>query len=176
MAKEVATQEEKPRKSKKKIIIIIVALLLLSLIGGGAIFWFKMREPAAPVPATTAETSTAQSNTTQNQQTVTDIPRSNTQIVPLPVFTVNLSDAATTRYLKVGMEIELSSPEAAQEIQNQMVKIRDSIIILLSSKTYADLSTPVGKAQLKNEVASRINQILGTPRVVRVYFTEFVVQ
>ncbi len=174
MAKEVATTEEKPRKSKKKIIIIIVALLLLSLIGGGALFWFKMREPSAPVPAATE--TTTQTSTTQNQQPVTDIPRSNTQIVPLPTFTVNLSDAATTRYLKAGMEIEVSSPDAAQEIQNQMVKIRDAIIILLSSKTYADLSTPEGKAQLKNEVASRINQILGTPRVVRVYFTEFVVQ
>ena len=29
---------------------------------------------------------------------------------------------------------------------------------------------------LKNEVAARLNQILGTPRVIRIYFTEFVVQ
>ncbi len=174
MAKEPAKTEEAPKKSKKKIIIIILALLLLSLIGGGTFFWFQMREPSAPAQPATTETP-AQTPAGSNQP-VTDIPRSNTQIVPLPVFTVNLSDAATTRYLKVGMEIEVSSPDAAQELQNQMVKIRDSIIILLSSKTYADLSSPEGKAQLKNEVASRINQILGTPRVVRVYFTEFVVQ
>ena len=33
-----------------------------------------------------------------------------------------------------------------------------------------------GKVLLKAEVASRLNQILGGPYVVRVYFTEFVVQ
>ena len=32
------------------------------------------------------------------------------------------------------------------------------------------------KLLLKNEVADRLNQILGAPRVTRVYFTEFVIQ
>lgn len=94
----------------------------------------------------------------------------------LPTVTVNLADAAGDRYLKVGMEVEVSSPDAVRDIQAQSAKIRDAIIILLSSKTYAELSSTEGKMQLKNEVAARLNQILGTPRVVRVYFTDFVVQ
>ena len=106
----------------------------------------------------------------------TDIPRPVVNNVALPTVTVNLADAAGDRYLKVGMEVEVSSPDAVRDIQAQSAKIRDAIIILLSSKTYAELSSTEGKMQLKNEVAARLNQILGTPRVVRVYFTDFVVQ
>lgn len=74
------------------------------------------------------------------------------------------------------MEVEVSTPDAVRELDAQAPKVRDAIIILLSGKTYAELSTADGKMLLKNEVAARLNQILGTPRVVRIYFTEFVVQ
>lgn len=178
-AKEAATEPKKGSK-KLKIIIIIVVLLLL-LIGGAITFWwFQFREPA-PVPsgatqppaaAATASTETA----TAKGQAATDIPRPTTTIVPLPSVMVNLADAAGNRYLKLSMEVEVSAPEAVQEIQSQQARIRDAIIILLSSKTFTELSTAEGKMQLKNEVASRLNQILGTPRVVRIYFTDFVVQ
>lgn len=96
--------------------------------------------------------------------------------VPLPDLTVNLADPGGTRYLKIGMEVELNAPEAAQELTAQNARVRDAIILLLSSKTVAALSSPDGKVLLKNEVAARLNQILGEPRVVRIFFTNFVFQ
>lgn len=96
--------------------------------------------------------------------------------VPLPELTVNLADPSGTRYLKIGMEVELTSPEVAQELQSQNARVRDAIILLLSSKTVAQLATPEGKVLLKNEVAARLNQILGAPRIVRIFFTNFVFQ
>lgn len=96
--------------------------------------------------------------------------------VPLPELTVNLADPSGTRYLKIGMEVELTSPEVAQELQAQNARVRDAIILLLSSKTVAQLATPEGKVLLKNEVAARLNQILGAPRIVRIFFTNFVFQ
>lgn len=168
------------RSGKFKVVLIIIILLILLIGGAISFWWFQLREPGDPVkkgssslPA--AEASQADASAAQNAP-ATDMPRPVMNNVALPTVMVNLADAAGDRYLKVGMEVEVSSPDAVQEIQAQSAKIRDAIIILMSSKTYADLATTEGKMQLKNEVAARLNQILGTPRVVRIYFTEFVVQ
>lgn len=182
--KEPAPEVPAPKRKSKLKIIIIILVLIVVLIGGAVSFWwFQLREPVAPVfsNGTTAQPAGALAegagvSAGSASAAATDIPRATVNLVALPTVMVNLSDAAGDRYLTVGMEVEVSSPEAIQEIQRQNAKIRDSIIILLSSKTYADLASAEGKMQLKNEVAARLNQILGTPRVVRIYFTQFVVQ
>ena len=180
-----ATEKAEPKRSGKfKIILIILILLLLLLGGAGTFWWFQLREPGASIlggsggasqaPAASAEAAADGSGGTSAP--ATDIPRPAVHIAALPTVTVNLADAAGNRYLKVGMEVEVSAADAVRDIQAQSARIRDAIIILLSSKSYAELSSSEGKMQLKNEVASRLTQILGTPRVVRVYFTDFVVQ
>lgn len=103
-------------------------------------------------------------------------PRSVQKPVPLPELTVNLADAPGNRYLKIGMEVEFNTPDAGKTIQNETARVRDAIILLLSGKTVRELSSPDGKVMLKNEVAGRLNQILGSAQVVRVYFTDFVIQ
>lgn len=179
MAVKDKTNAGSKRSGKFKIILIIIILLILLIGGAISFWWFQLREPGVPVRSGGGVTSvTTQENPADavRNAPATDIPRPVVNNVALPTVMVNLADAAGDRYLKVGMEVEVTSPDAAQEIQAQTAKIRDAVIILLSSKTYAELSTTDGKMQLKNEVASRLNQILGTPRVVRIYFTEFVVQ
>lgn len=194
-AKDKENAAEKPKRSKLKIILIILFLITLLIGGAGAFWWFQLRQPGdsilpgamnAPVAGSQAgnqaESRAAQSGqnaqggqNAQNQP-VTDMPRPATSMATLPSVMVNLADAAGDRYLRVGMEVEVSTPDAVRELEAQSPKVRDAIIILLSGKTYADLSTAEGKMLLKNEVAARLNQILGTPRVIRIYFTEFVVQ
>lgn len=194
-AKDKENAGEKPKRSKLKIILIILFLITLLIGGAGAFWWFQLRQPGdsilpgavnAPVAGSQAgnqaESRAAQSGQNaqggqdaQNQP-VTDMPRPATSMATLPSVMVNLADAAGDRYLRVGMEVEVSTPDAVRELEAQSPKVRDAIIILLSGKTYADLSTAEGKMLLKNEVAARLNQILGTPRVIRIYFTEFVVQ
>ena len=96
-------------------------------------------------------------------------------VLPLPSITVNLSDPTGRRYLKMGMEVEVNADVSAA-LQANNARIRDAIIMLLAGKNYADISTPDGKVLLKAEVAARLNQILGAQRVIRVYFTDFVVE
>ncbi|MFT3958707.1 MAG: flagellar basal body-associated FliL family protein [Desulfovibrio sp.] len=104
-----------------------------------------------------------------------DLPRSSGQVLPLPPITVNISDPSGRRYLKLGMEVEVNADVAAA-LQANNPRIRDAIIMLLAGKTFNDISTPDGKVLLKAEVAARLNQILGAQRVIRVYFTDFVVE
>ena len=104
-----------------------------------------------------------------------DLPRSGGQVLPLPPITVNISDPSGRRYLKLGMEVEVNADVAAA-LQANNPRIRDAIIMLLAGKTFSDISSPDGKVLLKAEVAARLNQILGAQRVIRVYFTDFVVE
>ena len=83
--------------------------------------------------------------------------------------------SARNRYLKVTINVELY-PRAADEAGRKRARIRDSIINLLSSKSYADLVSVNGKYQLRDEIAARINLIISMGRVNSVYFTEFVIQ
>lgn len=104
-----------------------------------------------------------------------DLPRSTGQVLPLPPVTVNLADPGGRRYLKLGMEVEVNADVSA-DLKAKAPQIRDAIIMLLAGKGYEDIATPDGKVLLKAEVAARLNQILGAQRVIRVYFTDFMVQ
>jgi flagellar FliL protein len=55
-------------------------------------------------------------------------------------------------------------------------QLRDTILILLSSKDAASLRTPQGKFQLKEELTQRANALLPKGGIRSAYFTEFVVQ
>lgn len=175
---------KKGSRVKKIAIIIIILLIILSAGGAGAYWWFFLRVPgsgeeATPPPventAPPKGTAPAKSEGGPRIERQSDLPRSTGKVLPLPEFVVNLSDPSGKRYLKLGMEVEVNS-DVAQALKANSAKIRDAVIILLAGKSFADVSSAEGKVLLKAEVASRLNQILGGAYVVRVYFTEFVVQ
>ncbi len=180
---EAAAEAPKKKGKLKKIIIFAVILLMtLGAGGGGAYWWFFLRVPPAPgngaaqtaVPQPSGAAQQSKDNSPRVER-VTELPRSSGKVLPLPQFVVNLSDAAGKRYLKLGMEVEAAS-DISRELQAQDAKIRDAVITLLAGKSFAEVSSPEGKVLLKAEVAARLNQILGAPKIVRVYFTEFVVE
>jgi len=55
-------------------------------------------------------------------------------------------------------------------------KLRDSILDLLSAKTYKEMMDPIGKQRLRDEIALRANAYLTKGKIIKVYFTEFVIQ
>ncbi|WP_291440254.1 flagellar basal body-associated FliL family protein [Desulfovibrio sp.] len=197
-------QAENPKKkSRLKRIVIILAILLMTLSGAGlgGYWWLYLRTPAngAAVsspeatggdrPAERGAASGARqdghaaglpggqpaSGTDVRIERQSDLPRSGGMVLPLPPVTVNLADPSGRRYLKMGMEVEVNADVSAA-LQANNARIRDAIIMLLAGKSYADIASPDGKVLLKAEVAARLNQILGAQRVVRVFFTDFVVE
>jgi flagellar FliL protein len=72
--------------------------------------------------------------------------------------------------------MELNSPEVNVEVNENMSKIVDSILLLLSSKSFDDIYTVQGKFKLKDEITTRVNRFLVTGHVKDVYYTEFVIQ
>jgi flagellar FliL protein len=156
-------EEQVPEKKKgsalKWIIIAVVAVLILGGAGAGAYFFLvKSKAPAAEKKA--AEQARLQAAI----------------FWPMDPFIVNLIDNEGERYLKVVLQLEISDQPAVEELNLIKPKVRDSILDLLSSKTYKEMIDPIGKQRLRDEIALRANGYLAKGKIVKVYFTEFVIQ
>ncbi|MBI9076797.1 MAG: flagellar basal body-associated FliL family protein [Desulfatibacillum sp.] len=97
-------------------------------------------------------------------------------MVEMESFIVNLRDREGKRYLKTKINFEVPSEAVKTEFSTRKAQIRDVILILLSAKSFAEISRLEGKMQLKEELMARVNQVLSSGRVTNVFFTEFVVQ
>ena len=97
-------------------------------------------------------------------------------IFPLEPFIVNIYDGQELRYLKVKVELEMVAPAIKAEIDGRLAPIRDSVLILLSAKTLQDIQDVQGKNALKDEILGAINKNISPGKIVKIYFTDFVVQ
>ncbi|MCM0754087.1 flagellar basal body-associated FliL family protein [Desulfovibrio aminophilus] len=171
MADDLDNKQEKPKKKKGLIKWIILAVLLLAL-GGGGFVAYKMFLAKPPADPAQAEQAQPEGHGKEGK----DAKPAEGQVVSLPVFLVNLADPLGRRYLKLAMDVEVKDEAAKAEIAKNEAKIKDALLLLLSSKTYQELSTLDAKIQLKQDIVQRLNLILGNGKVIQVYFTEMVIQ
>ena len=94
----------------------------------------------------------------------------------LEPFIVNLAKSGGNRFLKVTVSLEMSSPEVRLGLKKNIQKVTDSILLLLSTKTFKDVYSLQGKFTLKGEITTRVNQFLTEGQVKGAYFTEFIIQ
>lgn len=91
-------------------------------------------------------------------------------------FIVNLADQNQPRYLKIRISIESKEIKVNEEYEKRLPQLRDMILTLLSSKSYIDISDSEGEKRLREEITSKLNQLLRSFQVKTVYFTEFMIQ
>jgi len=94
----------------------------------------------------------------------------------LEPFIVNIYDGLVLRYLRLIVELEITHPAVKYEIEGQIVPIRDSILILLSSKTLQDIQDSRGKKILKKEILGIFSKHINSGGILNIYFTDFTVQ
>lgn len=153
--------------SAKKWIIIGAAVLVLGA-GGYAAWNFLLAERSPGEP--NSQTAETEQNTAQAKDEQFGI------IHELEPFIVNLLDKEGRRYLKTRIEFEVDNEDIKKELTRRTPQLRDAILLLLTSKSFEDISKPEGKLRLKTEIIVRINQILPRIGIRTLYFTEFVVQ
>lgn len=158
---------EEGTKKKGKLKWILLALLLLILGGAGYFGYTYFLGGDGQEEEKQEETP---------EEAAPEVDPDKTQIVDLEPFVVNLNDPLGRRYLRTTLKVEVIDSQAAQDVEKHMARVRDSIILLLSSKSYSQLDTMEKKIRLRNEIVERLNQFIGQGRVVRVYFSEFVIQ
>lgn len=161
MAKDKENAEE--GGSKKKMIMVIVAVLVLLIGAGVGAFLFLGGEE---------ESLSSEEQQAQLEKQAKQVG----PMVNIDTFIVNILDDQQSRYLKAALTLELDSQEASLEVGERMPQIKDAILLLLSNKTYSELSDLQGKIQLRAELLNRLNSILLKGKIKHIYFTEFVVQ
>jgi flagellar protein FliL len=155
------------KKPMGMIIGIIVGLLVL---GGGGYFAyvnFFQEKPVEEIPAEEGEP--------KGEEPVKEDVNLGVMF-PVDPFVVNLAGSEGKRFLKVTISFELSAPEVHLELKENIQKITDSILVLLSSKAFEDVYSVQGKFKLKDEITTRVNRFLVVGHVKDAYFTEFIIQ
>jgi len=97
-------------------------------------------------------------------------------IYKMEPFLVNLMDPGQLRYLKITLHVESNQEKPNEEYEKRLPQLRDAILIILSSKNYKDIMDSEGKTSLREEIKTKMNQLLVDLKVQNIYFTEFVVQ
>jgi flagellar protein FliL len=161
-----------------KVLIIIVAVFVLMVGSMGAgffILWKQMSNTVAQVQQQGSEQAEPDEAPPEEEVTIGPIYKLDTLIV-------NLADQGGKRYLRITMELELKPSEnidvknVTDELENRLPQIRDTILMILPSKQYADIATTTGKIALRDEIMTKLNTFLKKGQISTIYFTEFVVQ
>ncbi len=156
---EVQETEEKPAKKSggmlKWIIIGAVSLSIVATAVGGGLYYFRGAETVKKKPQAPPIIGT---------------------LWPMEPYIVNLRDNNGERYLKVALQLEMSNPELLSELNLLKPKLRDSTLDLLSAKSYQELQEFSGKQKLREDIMIRLNSFLTSGKIVRIYFTDFVIQ
>lgn len=161
-------QPPKKKTSKKKVILLILLVLLISAAGGAAIMITTQPDSDADVEID-ANAAAAEAKRTHAPS-----------FLALEPFVVNLRGDDGDNYLRVGVVLEATDEAAIETAKTQLPRIRNGIILLLSSKTVDDLSNIDGKRQLMEEilVEARKPMTLSEPArgIESVYLSDFVIQ
>lgn len=171
-AKESAAEGKGGGGGKPIILYALVILNMLVVAGVGAMIYMgKKKEEAKPTLDAVIQ-GEAEAQHQDKEAAEDDIFVG--KMIPMETFLVNLSGNRGNKLLKVNMEFEVEGERVSEEIDKRKPQIRDIIIILLSSKTYAQLSTTEGKEFLREEVRDTVNSFLTKGKIKQVLFTEFI--
>lgn len=152
-AKETGT-EQKSRRGKLMMAIVAGVVMLGAGAGGTAWYFNQIHDsPAAPKPPV---------------------------FVSLDPFIVNLQSEYSDQHLQTSLTLKVLDDATVDLIKLHMPEVRNRILLVLSSKSAAQILTAEGKRKLAAELASEINQPFveagSAQSVENVLFTSFVIQ
>lgn len=154
-------QQAPPPRKRSPAKLLVVGLLALILIGGAAAAAVFILRGS---PEEVAEENQAEA------------PPEVGPIYELEVFTVNLHDNSGQRYLRVKINLELADPALVADLDARLPVLRDTVLLLLSSLSLADIDSVEDKEALKETIRQRVEQYLRPGSVRRVLFVDFLVQ
>ncbi len=146
--------------ARKKWFLILALVLML---GAGLAAWFVL-SPKAESKASNGK----------DELSATAAP----VFIVLDAFTVNLQPDG--QFLQATFTVQMASQDDSNNIKAYMPQVRSRLLLMLSNKTVAELSTVEGKTKLGAEVTSLIEQPfapkLKPVKVSNVFITSFVIQ
>lgn len=157
-AKDPSSAEPPAGKSNKLLLIAVIVLLVIVV--AGAAWYFLRPHPGSHSPQQ-AEVTEAQAPIFMN----------------LELFTVNL--AGGDHYLQLGIVLQLGNESVSNTVKPYLPIIRNRLLLLLSSKSPADLEGVENKDRLIREILESVRSALpgtGDRGIKNVLFSSMVIQ
>ncbi|MDY6971187.1 MAG: flagellar basal body-associated FliL family protein [Thermodesulfobacteriota bacterium] len=157
--------------SKKIVIMIIIGFVMFAgMLGGSLIFMMSKISSIDKESANDAK------------EAVEEVVESETEVAgigciySLETFIVNLADPEANRFLRVTMDLELSDESLVPKLDERLPQIRDSILMVLTSKKLKDINSIEGKISLRDEITAGLSAFFKDGAITRLYYKEFVIQ
>lgn len=135
---------------KKIYKILVIILLVIIVITAGIIVYFQLSAKGS------AENETKLGPIFETQE-----------------FTVNIS-SSSSRYIKAQFALELSNDKVKEELNQKLIMLQDTVIMVLSKQTLENLSKLEGKDALKDSLVKEINTFLDKGEVTKIYFKNLI--
>jgi flagellar protein FliL len=148
----------------KKIIMIGIPIFVVQL----AIIYFLMAKFIAGPPR--AEASAAKAEESQKTESATQ------NIFLIKDVIINPAGTNGTRFLLTTVGIEVSTPEAQQELEKKEVQVRDMLNSILTSKGLNELVSIEQRELLRVEISKKVGELLKSGKLNNVYFSKFIIQ
>jgi flagellar FliL protein len=98
-------------------------------------------------------------------------------IVGLEEIIVTLqSKGKAANYLRINVNLEVDSQETADQVVARLPQLRDIVIVILSSQSAQELSSPDGTQALRAEIFRRLAEKLPPETLKNIYFSDLVIQ
>ncbi|WP_332745619.1 flagellar basal body-associated FliL family protein [Hydrogenophaga sp.] len=147
-----AAPAAKPKKSRK-LLFIILGVVLLALIGAGAAL-FIMKKNAAAADDEYADDEPEATHQAKD-------PKHAPTFLPLENMVVNLADPGGTRFIQLGLTLQLQDAKTEADVKTYMPSIRSDILLLISQRTADEMLQVQGKAKLANDIIAAISKEMG---------------
>jgi flagellar FliL protein len=163
----IAETETTEKKPKGKLVIIILFVTLLLAGAGGAFFLLSK-----PAPAPSGEGAPEGEVEVKHEEHKPPV------FVELEPFTVNLQPDG--QFLQATFNLQVEDEVVAEEIKVYLPLIRSRLLLMLSTKTGANLAQQEGKTTLVTEMKELIEQPFAKGdkplKIDSVFITSFVIQ
>ena len=185
--------------------VILIITAIISLFTAYVIFapdqmpkpfrLFYIYDPTAVTPVAVIDNSHTTTTSEHAEETSSDHEYQPGEGIMLNMSTkiINLVDPGGHKYIRVTIVVEFapdnpeyeSLPEEEKtayltefedKLNARLPIMDDTVITLLSTKTYEELYTAEGKENLRTEITTILAEKLTDLHIISVYFTEFVVQ
>lgn len=160
--------------SKSNTVMIALVVINMTVVGGVGFMLYQGRKKEAAEPKIEQVIKGEKEAQEHEKEGGGEEKKFVGQVIPLEKFIVNLAGSKGRKVASVSMELEVKGAAVQEEIDKRKAQLRDIIIIILSSKTYEEVSTREGKDNIRNEIKDTINSFLVKGKIGQVYFTEFI--
>lgn len=135
-------------------LVILLAVLLVAGGGAGGAYWFIRRNPSIAQAA----------------------PEGTGPVYSMGELITNLNEPTRRAYIQVQVAVEVRDQKVIKELETRAAQVKNEVLVLLRARSMEEVQGADGLRRLADDIHQRLNRLLPHQGVIKVYFTEFVVQ